>query len=126
MHRHIARLGLAAAFAACLLAQDETPAAKIRSTPVLLRDLDPRDRAADPPVLLRGRADRLASMIWTAVKEEFCRTRDCTPTEAEIAQFQETMIKQKEQSIREIEAHLRDLDASIARQQPGSTERAKL
>jgi hypothetical protein len=125
MRRPIA-LVAGVALAAGLPAQDETPVAKIRSALVFARELQPRETATDPAMLHRLRKDRLAAMIWTAVKEEFCRTRDCTPSETEIAQFQEAMIKQKEQSIREMESQLRGLDSAIARQQPASAQHARL
>jgi hypothetical protein len=60
------------------------------------------------------------------VKEEFCRERDCIPTDRELADFRNATVRMNQQSIREMESNLRQVEEQLAEEPSGSAKRASL
>jgi len=118
-----------------LMAQPK-PVAMVESRALLLTDLDPaeswqeqhRSRLSEKDYaawLTQTRRDRLAGMIWDAVKRRFCSDKECAPTEAEIDEFNEATSRMNQQRLAKDEARLKEIEKALASPLPGA-EREKL
>ena len=98
----------------CLsLAAQGQPVAQVEGRPVTAAEIEPdaRDTNHFRSQLSAGqftqwrdqaRAGRLASRIWQAVKTDFCRTRQCEPTEADLdAWVQASAAREQERRVRD-------------------------
>lgn len=111
--------------------------ATVLSQPITLADLEPpsalkeRYRATYTPQqfdawIAQSRKDALASRIWNAVKQDFCAQRTCTPTEAELLEFENANATMRtDQSTRD-RGRVREIEASLRMAPHESAERAKL
>lgn len=103
----------------------EQPVAMVEGKALLPSDLD-------PPALLRSqyrsklpekeyatwlaqtRSDRLAGLIWAAVKKQFCLDKECAATEADIAAFSEAMGREYQKQRAKDEARLWAIGTALA------------
>jgi hypothetical protein len=112
---------------ACIVAAQETPIAQVRGVLILPKDLQPPEYATrDAATRQQAEAGLLSSRIWRAVKEEFCRERDCIPTDRELADFRNATVRMNQESIREMESNLRQAEEQLAEEPAGSSKRSRL
>jgi hypothetical protein len=122
----------------CLsLAAQGQPVAQVEGRPVTAAEIEPdaRDTNHFRSQLSAGqftqwrdqaRAGRLASRIWQAVKTDFCRTRQCEPTEADLdAWVQASAAREQERRVRDA-ARIAGLEKRIAKLAPDAPERRQL
>ena len=123
-------------FAVALQAQ-VTPLARVNGVPITAADIEPdarevaayRDKWTPEQFAqwqAQARSNRLAGRIWQAVKADFCRTRDCEPSAADLdAWVKASAGMEAERRVRDA-ARIADLEKRIAALAPGSEERRKL
>ncbi len=122
---------------ALALTAQEQPLAFVRGRMILASELEPDARwlkqykaslsaAQFEQWLADSRRQKISSLIWTAVKEEFCRNRECEPTEADLTAF-ETFSANREMERRvEDAARLASMEREIAVLPAGSPKRQEL
>jgi hypothetical protein len=120
-----------------VLPAQEQPVAFVRGRSIMAADLDPDPRVVQQhktsylPAqfeqwLAYARQQKISSLIWAAVKEEFCRNRECEPNEAELTAFDNAFANREMERRVEDAARLASMDRQIAALPAGSPKRLEL